>query len=488
MIPLIHASTYWTSQNIVLDVSQIGLESDTNQYKIGDGTTAWNDLTYYATVFEYAVASGTDTYTCNFGKSLLVSNNIPDYFTGLRIWVKFTNANTGACTLNMNGYGAKGIKKNVTTALASGDILAGGIYVLVYDGTNFQIEGVGSGGGGTYTVDNGLTENVAGNFQLGGQLTHITSIGTIDDDSFYLEILGDAGNYSSNGILYVHGAQYGIGGQGSSVGVTGTADSIPLWAVNTSTGRNNIVDGVVINRANANALTGLGVQIHINLSDSAGGVDTASLLITKWTTATAGNETAQFEVWLKTAGATETRKLALAGSGQLILDKYGINTFAGVPTYALGVNATGNIVEFAVAGGGGGIPIATAGGTVDIITATYSPVLTLADKVMCRFVASGQNTSTTPTFNPDGLGAKTIVKNGGQPLVAGDIPNALAVCDMEYNLANTRWELLNPAIPSKVITQPSGTSNTTPASTQFVNSALAQPTASGTLYLFYNLS
>ena len=115
-------------------------------------------------------------------------------------------------------------------------------------------------------------------------------------------------------------------------------------------------------------------------------------------------------------------------------------------------------------------------------------MLTLADKVMCRFVASGQNTSTTPTFNPDGLGAKTIVKNGGQPLVAGDIPNALAVCDMEYNLANTRWELLNPAIPSKVITQVAGTSNTTPASTQFVNSALAQPTASGTLYLFYNLS
>jgi len=352
MTPLIHASTYWTSQNIVLEPSQIGLESDTNQFKIGDGTTAWNDLSYYATVFEYAVASGTDTYACNFGKALIVSNNIPDYYTGLRIWVKFTNANTGACTLNMDGYGAKGIKKNVSTALASGDILAGGIYVLVYDGTNFQIEGVGSGGGSTYTVDNGLTENVATNFQLGGQLTHITSIGTVDDDSFYLEILGDAGNYSSNGILYVHGAQYGIGGQGSSVGVTGTADSIPLWAVNTATGRNNIVDGVVINRANANALTGMGVQIHTNLSDSAGGIDTASLLITKWSTPTAGNETAQWEVWLKTGGASETRKLAVAGSGQLILDKYGINTFAGVPTYALGTDASGNIVEFAVGGGG----------------------------------------------------------------------------------------------------------------------------------------
>jgi len=184
---------------------------------------------------------------------------------------------------------------------------------------------------------------------LGGQLVKITSIGTVDDDSFYLEILGDAGNYSP--LLYVHGAQYGVQGQGSANGVAGYSESIPLWAINTATGRNNIVDGVVINRSTPLALTGMGVQIHTNLSDSAGGTDTASLLITKWTTPTAGNETAQWEVWLKTGGATETRKLAVAGTGQLILDKYGINTFAGVPTYALGTDASGNIVEFAVGGG-----------------------------------------------------------------------------------------------------------------------------------------
>lgn len=97
------------------------------------------------------------------------------------------------------------------------------------------------------------------------------------------------------------------------------------------------------------------------------------------------------------------------------------------------------------AGTNGAIQISTAAGTVDAITATYSPVLTLTDKVMCAFVATGANATTTPTFSPDGLTAHTIVKQGGQALVAGDIPNALAVCILEYNLANTRWELLNPA-------------------------------------------
>ncbi len=67
---------------------------------------------------------------------------------------------------------------------------------------------------------------------------------------------------------------------------------------------------------------------------------------------------------------------------------------------------------------------------------------------MCVFVATAANATTTPTFSPDGLTAHTIVKWGGQPLLAGDIPAALSVCILEYNAANTRWELLNPAIPT----------------------------------------
>lgn len=92
-----------------------------------------------------------------------------------------------------------------------------------------------------------------------------------------------------------------------------------------------------------------------------------------------------------------------------------------------------------------------AGGTADVITATYSPAITaLVDGQECTFRASAANTSTTPTFSPNGLTARTIVKNGGSALAAGDIAAAGHEVVLKYLLASTRWELLNPAIPAAV--------------------------------------
>lgn len=87
-----------------------------------------------------------------------------------------------------------------------------------------------------------------------------------------------------------------------------------------------------------------------------------------------------------------------------------------------------------------------AGGTNDAITATYSPAIgALTDGLLLGFRASGPNNTTTPTFAPNGLTARTITKYGGVALALGDIPNANAEVLIRYNLANTRWELLNPA-------------------------------------------
>ena len=84
-------------------------------------------------------------------------------------------------------------------------------------------------------------------------------------------------------------------------------------------------------------------------------------------------------------------------------------------------------------------------GTVDVITATYAPAITaLVDGQVCRVRATGANTSTTPTFSPNGLTARTIVKEGGAALVAGDIAANNHELILVYNLGSTRWELLNP--------------------------------------------
>lgn len=88
-----------------------------------------------------------------------------------------------------------------------------------------------------------------------------------------------------------------------------------------------------------------------------------------------------------------------------------------------------------------------AGGTADAITAVYSPAVTaLVDGQFACFRASAANATTTPTFAPNGLTARTIVKQGGTALVVGDIPAANAEVILRYNLANTRWEMLNPAV------------------------------------------
>jgi microcystin-dependent protein len=91
-----------------------------------------------------------------------------------------------------------------------------------------------------------------------------------------------------------------------------------------------------------------------------------------------------------------------------------------------------------------------ASGTHDAITATYDPPVVgpLPDGLVLSFRATSANLTTAPTFSPNGLGAGVITKNGGQSLAIGDIPGSLAEVQLRWNLAQTRFELLNPpAVP-----------------------------------------
>ena len=96
------------------------------------------------------------------------------------------------------------------------------------------------------------------------------------------------------------------------------------------------------------------------------------------------------------------------------------------------------------------------GGTADAITAAYSiPITALVDGQLCYVRATAANATTTPTFSPNGLTARTIVKNGGQALVAGDISGDGHELELRYDLANTRWELMNPRSQSVPFTSAS---------------------------------
>lgn len=63
------------------------------------------------------------------------------YVTGQTFRFTAAGSNTGATTININGLGAKALSRRDTLALAAGDILAGSVYQVTYDGTRFQLLG-----------------------------------------------------------------------------------------------------------------------------------------------------------------------------------------------------------------------------------------------------------------------------------------------------------------------------------------------------------
>ena len=61
------------------------------------------------------------------------------YTKGMFIQFKAVADNTGACTVNVNGLGAKALKQGVSTDPGASYFKANGIVSAMYDGTNFQM-------------------------------------------------------------------------------------------------------------------------------------------------------------------------------------------------------------------------------------------------------------------------------------------------------------------------------------------------------------
>jgi len=82
------------------------------------------------------------------------------------------------------------------------------------------------------------------------------------------------------------------------------------------------------------------------------------------------------------------------------------------------------------------------GGSANAQTATYSPaVASLVVGTRLTWLPIAANTTTTPTFAPNGLTATTIVKAGGAALAASDLTTT-AIAVAMYD--GTNWELQNP--------------------------------------------
>ena len=139
---------------------------------------------------------------------------------------------------------------------------------------------------------------------------------------------------------------------------------------------------------------------------------------------------------------------------------------------------------------GGAQQSAVAGGTSDAITANFTPAPTALVNGLTLIVRAGSaNATTTPTFSPNGLTARTIVKGNGLALAAGDISGAGHWLEMQYDATLTAWVLQNPATGIATVSQKPGEICFFPAAAApsgFIkaNGALVSRTTYAALYAF----
>jgi hypothetical protein len=96
------------------------------------GATIPGDIRINGTINFAADAGSNDTYA-------ITISGITTYTTGMLIIFTANTANTGACTININGLGAKSLKVTHDGDPGNNFIESGSVVVAVYDGTNFQV-------------------------------------------------------------------------------------------------------------------------------------------------------------------------------------------------------------------------------------------------------------------------------------------------------------------------------------------------------------
>lgn len=147
-------------QDSFLNITDHLLDEDDMASNSATKVPSQQSVKAYVNIRDAVTASGTNTYTATITPAPAA------YVSGKIYAIKFTNANTGAATINLNSLGAKSIKKNGSTDLGSGDISAGQIYLLAYDGTNFQVTS-SIGGGGTTLAAGVYTPTLTGVSNIG---------------------------------------------------------------------------------------------------------------------------------------------------------------------------------------------------------------------------------------------------------------------------------------------------------------------------------
>lgn len=172
---------------------------------------------------------------------------------------------------------------------------------------------------------------------ISGTASGTSSIGVSGTSTSYIGVLGTS--TSNNGIQ---------GQSTSGIGVVGTSSTGAALRGQINPSSTNTIDNVVtlLRTSSSGGLAndgGSAIQFELETATN-GTSQIAGSLAYKWTDATNATRTSQFEVYAVNS-ATTSRKLALAGTGQLTLDGYTTNAFSGTPVNTLQTTSTGVVIQ-----------------------------------------------------------------------------------------------------------------------------------------------
>lgn len=295
---------------------------------------------------------------------------------------KVATVNNGS---NIDALFVNGVGSIQLPEYGAGTFTGTATYALNVDANGNIIEGPVGGGSESTTANNGLTLTGV-NIQLGGTLVQNTTIATTS--AYTLTVSGSSSRLLDVVSSSAVGAEHAL-----RAAATSAADA--LKAENTGTGRGiytTSTSGEAIlalatsgTGANISSTTGLGSHITVNpvstntsveisrfqrstsataanniggylstyLETDGGTNFEASRINSIWTDAITASRTSSLEFWTVNS-TTSARKMSILGTGAMIWDTYGAGTYTGTATYNLAVDASGNVIEVATGGGGGG--------------------------------------------------------------------------------------------------------------------------------------
>jgi hypothetical protein len=138
----------WASENPVLLSGEIGIETDTNKIKIGDGTTAWNSLAYFSSGGGISDAPSDGSY---YGRLNAAWTNLKTYFDTLYSVLAHTHADvptsrtiTTTAPLRIDAGASADLSANRTLAI---DVAAPNAAGVMSAADKTKLDGLSGGDG-----------------------------------------------------------------------------------------------------------------------------------------------------------------------------------------------------------------------------------------------------------------------------------------------------------------------------------------------------